>query len=198
MSGCAILFPLVVTVYVTWWFLEFFDTFFSPLYTRVFGVHVFGLGFLTSMLFIFATGVFTSSWLGAASLGLGEVIIRRLPLIKHVYSAAKQVSNAISPDNDTASFRECVVIRHPRRGEYAFGFVTGQTTLATPDEGEVELFVVYVPTNHMYVGDVFLLQAKDIIRNGVSVRQGVEIVVSLGMAVPPRIDPAQGCTDQAI
>lgn len=57
----AILFPLVVTVYVTWWFLAFFDNFFSPLYEYLLGFHVFGLGFVTSMLFIFATGTFLSS-----------------------------------------------------------------------------------------------------------------------------------------
>jgi hypothetical protein len=38
------------------------------------------------------TGVFTSSWIGAAFLGLGEWIIRKLPIVKHIYSAAKQVS----------------------------------------------------------------------------------------------------------
>lgn len=52
----AMLFPLVVTGYVTWWFLEFFDNFFSPFYEYLFGFHVFGLGFITSMLFIFSTG----------------------------------------------------------------------------------------------------------------------------------------------
>ena len=101
------------------------------------------------MLFIFATGVFTSSWIGSAFLGLGEYIIRKVPLVKHIYSAAKQVSAAVSPDSEAAtrSFRECVLIKHPRNGEFAFAFITGQTTLVTA-EGDTELFVVYVPTNH--------------------------------------------------
>lgn len=51
------LFPVVVTVYATWWILEFFDNFFSPVYEYLLGFHVFGLGFVTSMLFIFATGM---------------------------------------------------------------------------------------------------------------------------------------------
>jgi uncharacterized membrane protein len=126
MSGFAMLFPVVVTVYATWWFLEFFDAFFSPLFTWLFGYHVFGLGFITSMAFIFVTGVFTSSWIGSAFLGLGEYIIRKVPLVKHIYSAAKQVSTAVSPDEATNSFRECVLVRHPRDGSYAFGFITGK------------------------------------------------------------------------
>mmetsp|Transcript_2634 Transcript_2634/g.5344 ORF Transcript_2634/g.5344 Transcript_2634/m.5344 type:complete len:232 (+) Transcript_2634:1873-2568(+) len=187
MSGCAMLFPVVITVYVTWWFLQFFDNFFSPVYEYLLGFHVFGLGFLTSMLFIFGTGVFASSWIGSAFVGLGEYIIRKLPLIKHIYSAAKQVSAAVSPDHEAKnSFRECVLIRHPRVGEYAFGFITGQTNLRT-DAGDVQLYSVYVPTNHVYVGDIFLLEDKDIIRNNLSVREGIEIVVSVGMAIPQRI-----------
>ena len=72
-----------------------------------------------------------SSWLGGLLLQVGEWLIKKLPLVKHIYSAAKQVSAAVSPSNEsTASFRECVIVRHPRQGELAFGFITGQTTLA--------------------------------------------------------------------
>ena len=75
-------------------------------------------------------GVFVSSYLGGLLLSLGEWIIKKLPLVKHVYSAAKQVSAAVNPSNETAqSFRACVSIRQPRHGEFAFGFITGQTTL---------------------------------------------------------------------
>ena len=75
-------------------------------------------------------GVFVSSWLGSLLLQVGEWIIKKLPLVKHIYSAAKQVSAAVNPANETTqSFRECVLIRHPRNGEYAFGFITGSTLL---------------------------------------------------------------------
>ncbi|DBA93546.1 hypothetical protein WJX82_008734 [Trebouxia sp. C0006] len=187
LSGCAVLFPLVVTVYVTWWFLTFFDNFFSPVYEALFGFHVFGLGFVTSMAFIFCTGVFVSSWLGSLLLQVGEWIIKKLPLVKHIYSAAKQVSAAVNPANETTqSFRECVLIRHPRNGEYAFGFITGSTLLQDV-HGDVQLFSVYVPTNHIYVGDVFLLGKQDIIKVNLSVREGLEIVVSVGMALPQNL-----------
>lgn len=182
--GCAILFPVVVTVYVTWWFLTFFDNFFSPIYFGLFHFHVFGLGFITSMVFIFVIGVFFSSWMGTALLGIGEYLIKRLPLVKHVYSASKQVSAALNPENEASkAFKECVLIRHPRQGEYAFAFVTGRTKLQTSN-GDMSLCSVYVPTNHVYIGDVFLLEDKDIIQTNLSVRAGLELVVSVGMALP--------------
>ena len=118
---------------MTWWFLAFFDHFFSPLYKALFGFNVFGLGFLTSMTFIFFTGVFVSSWLGSWLVSFGEWVINKLPIIGHVYGATKQISSAVNPAaENTQAFRECV-IRHPRRGEYAFAFITGQCTL-TGDE----------------------------------------------------------------
>lgn len=184
MSGVAILFPICVTAYVTYWFLTFFDAFFSPVYKSLFGFKVFGLGFITSMLVILLTGVFMSSWAGGFLLQIGEWFIKRLPLVKHVYSASKQVSAAVNPDNETArAFKECVIIKHPRNGEFAFGFITGETWIQT-QSGDLHLNTVYVPTNHVYVGDIFLLSAKDILRPNLSVREGIEIVVSCGMAVP--------------
>jgi len=63
----------------------------------VFLVCVAGLGFVTTFVFIFLVGVFVSSWIGASMLLTGEWFIKRMPLVKHIYSASKQISAAISP-----------------------------------------------------------------------------------------------------
>lgn len=60
-----------------------------------------GLGFITSVTFIFFVGVFMSSWVGASVLGIGEWIIKRMPLVRHIYNASKQISAAISPGKFT-------------------------------------------------------------------------------------------------
>jgi uncharacterized membrane protein len=147
-------------------------------------------------------------------------------LVTHIYGAAKQVSAAMNPEGETAnSFREFVIIRHPRLGEYAFGFITSQTCLQLPNnssssssnnnknnnnnnnksknnsigdmkEGtninseyyeDHELYAVYVPTNHIYVGDVLLLDGSDIIKTNLSVREGIEMMVSVGLTLPGRL-----------
>ncbi|CAL5095937.1 unnamed protein product [Urochloa decumbens] len=96
MTGCVILFPIAITFYITWWFIHFVDGFFSPIYAQL-GINIFGLGFITSVTFIFLIGVFMSSWVGASVLSLGEWIIKRMPLVRHIYNASKQISAAISP-----------------------------------------------------------------------------------------------------
>ncbi|KAI8020695.1 Protein CONTINUOUS VASCULAR RING 1 [Camellia lanceoleosa] len=182
MTGCVILFPIVVTFYITWWFIHLVDGVFSPIYAHL-GINIFGLGFVTSITFIFLVGVFMSSWLGTSVLGLGEWFIKRMPFVRHIYSASKQISAAISPDQNTQAFKEVAIIRHPRIGEYAFGFITSSVVLQSYS-GDEELCCVYVPTNHLYIGDIFLVNSKEVIRPNLSVREGIEIVVSGGMSMP--------------
>ncbi|KAI5588578.1 hypothetical protein POPTR_005G124100v4 [Populus trichocarpa] len=142
-----------------------------------------GLGFVTSISFIFLIGVFMSSWLGASVLGLGEWFIKKMPFVSYIYSASKQISAAISPDQSSNAFKEVAIIRHPRHGEYAFGFITSIVILRG-SMGAEELCCVYVPTNHLYLGDIFLISSKDILRPNLSVREGIEIVISGGMSIP--------------
>ncbi|XP_047325022.1 protein LIKE COV 2 [Impatiens glandulifera] len=187
MTGCVVLFPVAVTFFVTWWFIQFVDGFFSPIYERL-GVDVFGLGFLTSLIFIIFVGIFASSWLGATIFWIGEWFIKKMPFMKHIYSASKQISGAISPDKNISAFKEVAIIRHPRVGEYAFGFITS-TVVLQRDSGDEELCSVYVPTNHLYIGDIFLVNSKEIIRPNLSIREGIEIIVSVGMTMPQVISP---------
>ncbi|URE41447.1 hypothetical protein MUK42_33925 [Musa troglodytarum] len=175
LASCVILFPIAITFYITWWFIRFVDGFFSPIYAQL-GINIFGLGFVTSILFIFLVGVFMSSWLGTSVLNLGEWFIKRMPFVRHIYNASKQISSAVSPDQNKQAFKEVVIIRHPRVGEYAFGFITS-TVILQSYSGEDELFCVYVPTNHLYIGDIFLVNSNDVIRPNLSVREGIAIAL---------------------
>uniref|UniRef100_A0A803KX77 Uncharacterized protein n=1 Tax=Chenopodium quinoa TaxID=63459 RepID=A0A803KX77_CHEQI len=184
MTGCVVLFPVAVTFFITWWFIQFVDGFFSPLYESL-GIDIFGLGFITSLLFVFLIGVFVSSWMGATVFWLGEWLIKKMPFVRHIYSASKQISSAISPDQNTTAFKEVAIIRHPREGEYAFGFITSSVTLQK-DDGDEELCSVYVPTNHLYIGDIFLVNSKDVIRPNLSIREGIGLF-SVSLFLPVHI-----------
>ncbi|WCJ31697.1 hypothetical protein M5689_013167 [Euphorbia peplus] len=187
MTGCVVLFPIAVTFFVTWWLIQFIDGFFSPIYERL-GIDIFGLGFVTSLIFVFLVGVFVSSWIGSSVFWLGEWFIKKMPFVKHLYSSTKQISAAISPGQNTTSLKEVAIIRHPRIGEYAFGFITSTVILQKENEDE-ELCSVFVPTNHLYIGDIFLVNSKDIIRPNLSIREGIEIIVSGGVTMPQIITP---------
>ncbi|MBA0871420.1 hypothetical protein Goshw_025413 [Gossypium schwendimanii] len=93
-------------------------------------------------------------------------------------------------DQNTTAFKEVAIIRHPRVGEYAFGFITSTVILQRENEDE-ELCSVFVPTNHLYIGDIFLVNSKEIIRPNLSIREGIEIIVSGGMTMPQVISPQE-------
>ncbi|KAM0902573.1 hypothetical protein ACQ4PT_019241 [Festuca glaucescens] len=188
MTGCVILLPIAITFYTTWWFIRFVDGFFSPIYIHL-GINVFGLGFATSITFIFLVGMFMSSWLG------------RLPSrprrVLHQEDAARPshlLCFQADKHRDIASsraFKEAVIIRHPRIGEYALGFITSTVTLRSANGGQ-ELTCVYVPTNHLYLGDIFLMSRADVIIPDLSVLEAIEIVLSGGMSVPQIISAVDG------
>ncbi|KAG4953453.1 hypothetical protein JHK87_039047 [Glycine soja] len=159
MSGCVILLPIAITFYVTWGFIRFVDGFFSPIYNHL-GINIFGTSVLT----------------------LGEWFIKKMPLVSYIYAASKQISAAISPDQSSKAFKEVAIIKHPRVGEYALGFITSSVVLRNRDEKE--LFCVYIPTNHLYLGDIYLISPEDILRPNLSVREAIEIVISGGMSIP--------------
>ncbi|CAM8912407.1 unnamed protein product [Rhodiola kirilowii] len=189
MTGCVVLFPVAITFFITWWFIQFIDGFFSPLYSQL-GVDIFGLGFITSLVFVLFVGIFVSSWMGASVFSVGEWFIKKMPFVRHIYSASKQISAAITPDQNTTAFKEVAIICHPRVGEYAFGFITSYVTLQR-DSGDEELCSVFVPTNHLYIGDILLVNSKEIIRPNISIREGIEIIVSGGMTMPQRVSLAR-------
>ncbi|MBI3990260.1 MAG: DUF502 domain-containing protein [candidate division NC10 bacterium] len=182
LAGFFVLLPIVITLYFAWEFFSFVDGFFSPIYEGIMGFPVPGLGFLTAMLIIFLVGLIATNVAGKRVLQWGEILFLRIPIFKHIYSAIKQLLNAFSPDNQVA-FKEFVIVEHPRKGEYAFGFLTGEVFLERNGVREA-LFAVYVPTNHLYLGDIVLFKREEVIRPRLSIQEGIQIILSGGTAVP--------------
>ncbi|MFN3477523.1 MAG: DUF502 domain-containing protein [Candidatus Methylomirabilales bacterium] len=195
LTGFFVLFPLLITLYVMAGFFGFVDSFLSPVYDRILLVHVPGLGFFTALLIVLLVGIVATNVVGRRILLWWEGLFLRIPIFKHIYSAIKQLLNAFSPENQVA-FKEFVIVEHPKKGEYAFGFLTGEVFLVpTPNSrlSEEALLAVYIPTNHLYLGDIVLFRREEVIRPGLSIREGIQIILSGGTAIP-RIITARDAT----
>ena len=143
-----------------------------------------GLGFLTAVLIIFVIGIFATNVVGRRVLQWGERVIRYIPLVRRVYPTVKDFVEAFSP-NRRSGFREFVLVEHPRPGIYAYAFLTGDVFVegTKPDA----LLSVYVPTNHLYLGDVLLVPRDTVVATGLSIEDGIRIILSAGTAAPPRL-----------
>lgn len=187
-AGVFVTLPVVLTAWVFWLFYSSVDGFMAPLYEHLLGRHLPGLGFMTAVLIIWCVGVFATNVVGRRILQWAERVIRYIPLVRRVYPAVKDFVDAFSP-NRRSGFRDFVIVEHPRDGTYSYGFLTGDVRIegTKPDA----LASVYVPTNHLYLGDIVLVPRDAVVSTGLSVEDGIRIILSAGTAAPPRL-PHEG------
>ena len=116
-SGVLVVVPIILTYIVLKFLFDVIDGILSPLLYRIFGYYVTGLGLLTTLLIIILAGVLTRNFLGARLYHLGDRLLRRMPVIRPVYSAAKQLLESLAAGSGTA-FKEVGLIQYPRLGSY--------------------------------------------------------------------------------
>jgi uncharacterized membrane protein len=185
-AGFFVTVPVVVTAWILWIFWSGIDDIFGPMYQHLFGRPVPGLGFLTAVALILLMGAVARNVAGRRVLGWAErVLLMRVPVFGRVYPSVKMLIDAFSPER-RSSFKAVVLVQHPREGGWAFGFVTSEVTLAAPT-GKTDMVTVFVPTNNLYLGDVIMVPRTDVLTTGLSVEQGIRIILSAGTATPPRL-----------
>jgi uncharacterized membrane protein len=177
--------PVVATAWLLWKFWAGIDDIFGPMYERIVGRPVPGLGFLTAIGVILVMGIIARNVVGRRVLALGDQILLKVPIYRRLYPSVKMLIDSFSPERRSA-FRAVVLIQHPRPGEYAFGFVTSEVTVETPD-GKRDMVTVFIPSNNLYLGDIAVVSRSDVIATGLTVEEGVRIILSAGTATPPRL-----------
>jgi uncharacterized membrane protein len=177
--------PVFLTAWLLWIFWNRIDDVFAPMYEKILGRPLPGLGFLTALAIILLMGTIARNVVGRRVLALGDKLLLRVPIYRRLYPSVKMLIDSFSPERRSA-FRAVVLVQHPRAGEYAFGFVTSQLLLDTPD-GKREMVTVFVPTNNLYLGDVVMVSRDDVSATGLTVEEGIRIILSAGNATPARL-----------
>jgi len=184
-AGFFVTIPVVATAWILWIFWSRIDDIFGPMYAELFGRPVPGLGFLTAVGIILLIGIVARNVVGRRVLAWAEALMIRLPVFGRLYPSVKMLVEAFSPER-RSSFKAVVLVEHPRPGAYAFGFVTSEVVLDTP-EGKREMATVFVPTNNLYLGDVVVVPRADVMATGLSVEEGIRVILSAGSATPARL-----------
>ncbi len=177
--------PVFATGWLLWKFWSGIDDIFGPMYERLFGRPVPGLGFFTAIGVILLMGMIARNVVGRRVLAWGDQVLLRVPIYRRLYPSVKMLIDSFSPERRSA-FRAVVLVQHPREGEFAFGFVTSEVTLETLG-GKREMVTVFVPTNNLYLGDITMVPREDVIATGLPVEEGLRIILSAGTATPPRL-----------
>jgi uncharacterized membrane protein len=179
-AGLLVLVPLVITAVVIRFVFNVIDGASQPLTERLVGRAIPGLGLVLTIAVIWLTGLLSSNLVGKKFLELFGRLLENLPLVKTVYTASKQLVEAVSPGGRRA-FQRVVLVGFPHKGTFALGFVTGNG-IGSLDASTLS---VYVPTA-LNPTSGFLIFAKesDILDPRLTVEEGIKLVVSGGVVRP--------------
>jgi len=184
-AGLVIVIPIVITVKALWWLFTYVDSLAAPLALRILGRPLPGLGFVITIAVVMLAGVlFSSGPLQRILHGL-EGLVDSVPVVGSVYGTTKKVLSGFGKPESQGAFQRFVFARLP--GRTTPGFVTSTFRFTRADNTTYDLCAVYIPTNHLYVGDVVVLPEDDVIDTNLTVEDGVSIILSTGAAMPRNV-----------
>jgi len=188
-AGLLVWVPLGITLWVLHFLVTTLDQtlLLMPVEWRtesVFGVHIPGLGVVTTLVIVFLTGVFATNLLGARLLQWGNDLVHRIPVVRSIYSSVKQISDTLFSSSGQA-FRKALLVQWPRDGMWTIAFLTGLPGGDLVNHLKGDYVSVYVPTTPNPTGGYFVVVArKDVIELDMSVDDALKYVISMGVAPP--------------
>jgi uncharacterized membrane protein len=182
-AGFFVIVPLFITVWALVWIFQIVDGLTGPLYERMLGRQIPGLGLITTAIGVLLVGTLATNVIGKRVLQRAEGYLLRVPVFRTIYAPVKQLVVAFSPDNEFGFKR--VVMLEVRQG-LALGFLTKEFTVDR-GAGPEAMIAVYVPTNHLYLGDIVISERDKATFPDITVEEGIRIFLTGGMALPARI-----------
>jgi uncharacterized membrane protein len=198
LAGILVTAPVAITLYLAWAVVDLIDNSVSRLLPAQYNPENYmpfsvpGLGVVIVIVTLTLIGAFTAGVIGRLVIRAGEAVLARMPIIRSVYGATKQIMETVLA-NQSAAFREVVLLEYPRRGIWTLGFISGQT------QGEVQSLTaddvvnVFVPTTpNPTSGFLLFVPRSDLHVLGMTVEEGIKMVVSGGIVTPPERHPVEG------
>ena len=183
-AGFFVTVPLVLSVAALVWIFGIIDGFTAPLAARLVGGPAPGIGIVIMLLFVLGVGAVATNVIGRRVLARAERWLARVPIFKTIYTPVKQLVAAFSPDNEYG-FKRVVMVDDARRG-LVMGFLTKEFTVDR-GQGPEALIAVYLPTNHLYLGDIVMYPRDRAFFPDVSVEEGIRIFLTGGMSLPGQV-----------
>ena len=200
LTGVIITGPICITLYLVWLIITFIDDRITPLIPERYNPEFYlpfnipGLGLLIVLFGLTIVGFVSVNFLGRTFFRIGENLVNRMPVVRSVYGALKQIFETVLAQSST-SFREVVLVEYPRRGLWALAFVTSVTKgevqrLTTEDVVNIFLPTTPNPTS----GFLLFVPRHDLIHLEMSVEEGIKMVISGGLVTPD--DPRDSLGDE--
>ncbi|MEW5838156.1 MAG: DUF502 domain-containing protein [Pseudomonadota bacterium] len=143
-----------------------------------------GLGIVLALSLLLLTGLVAANFLGRKLVGMGEALLDRIPVVRSVYSAIKQLLETFLSSN-SKSFRKVLLVEYPSKGLWTLAFLAGDPVGEIQEKTASEVLTVYVPTApNPTSGYVIFVPKDETVDLDMSVEDAMRMIVSLGMVVP--------------
>lgn len=195
LAGLVVVAPIGITVWLIWTLTGWMDSWVLPMIPvrwrpeNYVGIDLRGLGVVVFLVFTVLIGWMAKGWVGRVLLRTGENIVNRMPIIRSVYGALKQIAETILSQSEARFDRSCL-IEYPRKGLWAVGFVAG------PAKGELlghvsdDLIAVFVPTTpNPTSGFLIYVPESEVKILDMSVEDAAKLVISAGLVYPTMPEP---------
>ena len=187
-AGLLVWVPLGVTVIVIRFLVELMDKTLNWLPVRyhpdtLLGFHVPGMGIVLAVVIVLGTGIIVANLFGRKLVSLWEAILKRIPLVRTIYSSVKQILETVFSSGQ--SFRKVLLVEYPRKGLWTLAFQSGTTRGEAQAKTGTEIVNVFIPTTPNPTSGFFIMVPKeDVIELDMSVDDGLKMIISAGVMVP--------------
>jgi uncharacterized membrane protein len=195
LAGVLVAAPILLTVYLTWSFISIIDSIVRAVLPDRFNpetyVHIPGIGLIMTVVALTLVGAATANYVGRVFLRLSERILARMPVIRGVYGAAKQIFETVLAKQSN-TFREAVLVEYPRRGMWTIAFITGRPEGEVGDLAGDDPVGVYVPTTpNPTSGYLVYVPRSEVVVLSMTVEEAIKMVISGGIVTPPDRRPPE-------
>ncbi|HUZ71659.1 MAG TPA: DUF502 domain-containing protein [Stellaceae bacterium] len=201
-TGVLVTGPITFTVYLTWIFVHFIDASVGELLPREYNPATYfplpGLGLVIGIVGLILVGALAAGYFGRLLLRISERIVQRMPVVRSVYSAAKQIFETVLASQSN-TFREVVLTQWPRPGMWTVAFVTTQPQGEIAEHVGADSVAIYVPTTpNPTSGYLMFVPRRELITLTISVDEAIKLILSGGIIVPPDRRPVAAAKPAAI
>ena len=190
-TGLLVTGPIGLTFYLALWIVNLIDQGVAALFpdaynpNRYLPFHIPGLGLVVALVGLTVIGALAAGYFGRILVRLSERILGRMPFIRGLYAAVKQIFETVLA-NQSKTFREVVLIEFPRREMWSLGFITGRLEGEIQDFSREEMVSVLIPTTpNPTSGYLVFVPRRDIVPLAMTVEEGLKLVISGGIVTPP-------------
>ena len=187
-AGIVVLVPIGITLYLT----RFFISISSKLIPNELNPNSYlpfaipGLEILLAIIFITIIGSLSLSFIGKKILKIFNDILKRIPILRTIYSAIGQMTETLAPKK--GSKKSVVLVEYPRKGSWAVGFATRENDGEISKKTNTNLINVFVPTTPNPTSGFLLMVPKDeVIYLDMTFEEASKFIVSAGTSDPKKI-----------